>query len=207
MSSALVRQTEAELVAQAAVWAAAFRAELRRTAPGPAPPAGAGLGRTEIDLLSHPGLDLARDPVLPEPPDPVPGPPAEPRAAAIGAALAPMVRDAQAVTLSALRITDANGTVVATNVGGEGLNLRAKRRSPACAAPRSCCRTMPTRFQPPTARGCWLLSRPARRGSISLSGACWSWPGPTWRGPALPPHGSARSSRRSVPATGSAAWR
>jgi signal transduction histidine kinase len=119
--SALVRQTEAELIAQAAVWAAAFREELRRATPdaAPAPAAlddvGAGPSPTHISLLRRPGLDLADDPVLPPPPDAVPAPqPAESHAAAIGRTLAPMIRDAQAVTLSALRLTDSHGVVVAS---------------------------------------------------------------------------------------------
>lgn len=123
--SAVVRQTEAELVAQAAVWVAAFRAELRRTSPylAPAPAAAPELSPAAISLLRRRGLDLAENPVLPPPPDPRPGPPAEAHAAAVGAALGPMLLDAQAVTLSALRLTDANGTVVATNLDDLGRSL------------------------------------------------------------------------------------
>ena len=128
--SALVRQTEVELVAQAAVWSAAFRQELRRTTPNgeplPPPPlsADAPLSPTAVSILRWPGLDLAEDPILPPPPDPTsPAQPAEALAAATGRSLAPMLHDAQAVTLSALRITDAHGVVVASTGAEIGLSL------------------------------------------------------------------------------------
>ena len=127
--SALVRQTESELVSQAVVWAAAFRQELRRNAPDAAPPPAAvpgGLSPTALSLLRRPGLDLAEDPVLPPPPDPAPTTqPADPRAAAVGQALEPMLRDAQATTLSALRLTDARGVVVASTGPDMGDSLAA----------------------------------------------------------------------------------
>ncbi len=124
--SALVRQTEVELIAQAAVWAAAFRQELRHGAPDAAPApipmdsANAGLSATAVSLLRRPGLDLADDPVLPPLPDPQPASqPAEPLAAAVGRALTPMIGDAQAVTLAALRLTDSRGVVVAASTASD----------------------------------------------------------------------------------------
>jgi signal transduction histidine kinase len=127
--SALVRQTESELVAQAAVIAAAFREELRQTAPDAAPaPAAAAAPPSEmaLDLARRPGLDLADDPILPPPPDPAPAPsPADPRAAAIGRVLEPILRDAQAVTLAALRVTDSHGIVIASTGTDLGLSLAA----------------------------------------------------------------------------------
>lgn len=127
--SALIRQTESELVSQAVVWAAAFRQELRRTEPGAAPPSLAvpgSLSPTALSLLRLPGLDLADDPVLPPPPDPVPAPhPPDARAATIGQALLPMVQEAQATTLSALRLTDARGVVVASTGPDIGASLAA----------------------------------------------------------------------------------
>src|SRR5262249_4696401 len=96
--------------------------ELRRDASNAAPApiamdiANTGLSETAVNLLRRPGLDLADDPVLPQLPDPQPtSQPAEPEAAAVGRALAPMIADAQAVTLSALRLTDAHGVVVAAS--------------------------------------------------------------------------------------------
>ncbi len=133
--SALVRQTEEELVAQAAVWSAAFRQELRRNAPDAVPgplskpdggldaTLGATLGATAVSLLRRPELDLAADPVLPPPPGPQAAGAPDPQAAAAGQALLPMVRDAQAVTLSALRLTDGRGVIVASTGNDTGLSL------------------------------------------------------------------------------------
>ncbi|MCW3838264.1 ATP-binding protein [Sphingomonas canadensis] len=96
----LVQQTEAELIAQSAVLAAAYRsawgAPPEPRAPAPEPP--------EIDLQSNP--------VLPPQPDGAPAAPADPRAVRAAAAIAPIVQDAAAVTLSATRLLDARGVVV-----------------------------------------------------------------------------------------------
>ncbi len=119
--SALVRQTESELVAQAAVLAGAFREELRRADPRAAP--AVDTQDTAGSLSQRPGLDLADDPILPPPPDPLRAGPPQPQAAAIGTILAPILRDAQSVTLAALRVTDARGVVVATTGGDMGLSL------------------------------------------------------------------------------------
>lgn len=124
--SVLVRQTESELVAQAAVLAATFREALRRDAPDAMPDTGPALPPSEaaLNLARRPGLDLADDPVLPPPSAPEPAPrPAEPHALAAGQALAPVLRDAQAVTLAALRLTDARGVVVASTGTDSGLSL------------------------------------------------------------------------------------
>lgn len=98
----LVQQTEAELIAQTAVLAAAYRAMWgdrtrgdRRLAPEP------------------PTIDLRADPVLPIAPPPTPGGRADARAIGVGRALAPVVNDATAVTLSSTRLLDAAGVVVA----------------------------------------------------------------------------------------------
>ena len=61
--SALVRQTESELVAQAAVLAGAMRERLR-IAPGPSGPGPASPAAAALHLARRPGLDLASDPVL-----------------------------------------------------------------------------------------------------------------------------------------------
>ena len=117
--SALVRQTESELVAQAAVLSGAFRAERQRLA-------GADAARAAPTLPPAPvtGLDLAEDPVLPPPPDPAPATrPATPLAAAAGEALAPVLREAQAVTLAAIRIVDSAGVIVATTGDDLGQSL------------------------------------------------------------------------------------
>ncbi|KQN39468.1 hypothetical protein ASG37_07860 [Sphingomonas sp. Leaf407] len=98
----LVQQTEAELIAQGAVLASVYRAAWDNRVPPPRAPA-----------PEPPRIDLRTDPVLPALPRAAPAAPAEPRAAAIGAALAPVLRDAAAVTLSGMRLLDANGVVVA----------------------------------------------------------------------------------------------
>ena len=121
--SALVRQTETELVAQAAVLSAAYR--VQRAVLGPAadeePPARTIPGPLEVARRA--GLDLARDPILPPAPGPEPAGSPAILAARVGAALDPVLRAAQAVTLAALRITDARGVVVASTGTDLGLGL------------------------------------------------------------------------------------
>ena len=122
--SALVRQTEAELVAQGGVLAAAFKEALRREMPGAANDAPPEASHLDPDRAPHQGLDLARDKVLPPLPAALPGAkPAAVDAAAAGRALAPVLRGAQAVTLAALRLTDAQGVVVASTGGDLGASL------------------------------------------------------------------------------------
>lgn len=136
--SALVRQTETELVAQAAVIGAAYRDAWLREA-GPAAPE----LLAPLPLVPRPdgwaprfaSLDLARDPVLPPPRDAEP--PAQPPdriAAAAGAALAPILSEAQRVTLAAMRVTDEAGTVVASTGGEGGLSLRSLEEVAAALA-------------------------------------------------------------------------
>lgn len=117
--SALVRQTEGELRAQAAVLAGAWRAT--RGLPGQS--LSDGLTPLSLETARRRGLDLARDTVLPIAPDPHGGPEASPEAREAGARLLPVLRDAQAVTLAALRLLDANGTVVASTGADTGLSL------------------------------------------------------------------------------------
>jgi signal transduction histidine kinase len=124
--SALIRQTESELIAQGAIIAAAYRAAWRSAG-----------GRLEAQPAAdarwtrHPGgderwlprsanLDLTVDPILPPPPDPVAAPgPADPAARKAGETLDAMLRDAQRTTLAANRVLDRDGIVVAST--GEGL--------------------------------------------------------------------------------------
>ncbi|MFL6859030.1 MAG: ATP-binding protein [Allosphingosinicella sp.] len=104
----LVQQTEAELIAEGAVLAAAYRNAWPE--PLPAPPAGLEPQRPTIDLRAMP--------ILPEQPDAVAAGAADPRALAVGARLAPIVRDAFRTTLAATRVLDGGGTVV---LGGADL--------------------------------------------------------------------------------------
>jgi signal transduction histidine kinase len=134
--SALVRQTEAELIAQAATIGAAYKAEWLRAAMAQ-PREGGGI-LDHLPMVSVTGsqeegywrprfavLDLASDPVLPVPPpaDPNTGP-ADPAAVTAGERLQPVLADVQRITLAGLRVLDARGTVVATSGGDDGMSLR-----------------------------------------------------------------------------------
>jgi signal transduction histidine kinase len=127
--SALIRQTESELVAQAAVLAGAFRLERERLLVAGAAPettelASRVLPAPRAGAAPTTGLDLADDPVLPPPPDPAPATrPAAPLAAAVGAALTPILREAQTVTLAALRVVDRAGIIIATTGDDLGRSL------------------------------------------------------------------------------------
>ncbi|MBK1838382.1 HAMP domain-containing histidine kinase [Azospirillum sp. YIM B02556] len=129
--SALIRQTESELIAQAGVVAALYR-DAWREAGGRTD----GLGPPVDPRWTHrPGfdppwmprfasLDLAEDPVLPGPPDPVAvAAAADPAAVRAGGRLGPILRDAQWVTLAGMRVTDHQGIVVASTGEELGLSL------------------------------------------------------------------------------------
>ena len=122
--SALLRQTEAELIAQAAVLGSVFREQShipsQASAPGTPPQPAEAAWR----MARRPGLDFALDPVQPPQPDDEAGPPADPVALAAGQALTPVLRDAQLVTLASLRITDRQGVIVATTGNDLGQSLR-----------------------------------------------------------------------------------
>lgn len=97
----LVQQTEAELIAQGAVLAAAYRA------------AWDGGGGSRALSPEPPTIDLRTDPVLRPMPDPHPAGLPDPRAVRVGRTLAPVAADAAAVTLSSVRLLDGRGVVVA----------------------------------------------------------------------------------------------
>ena len=119
--SALIRQTESELIAQAAVFAASYKAERLRHGPGDSVQAATVPERLEV--AKRPGLDLAADPVLPPAPDSVTGAVASSSAQEAGTVLAPVLKEAQEVTLAAIRIVDAHGVVVATTGADLGRSL------------------------------------------------------------------------------------
>jgi signal transduction histidine kinase len=122
--SALLRQTEAELMAQAAVLSAAYRTTwLERAPPGAleAMPtvalqwsSTADYGGTWIPLL--PQLDLADSPILPRPADAVPAGPADPVGLEVATSLRPIAHEARRMTLAGMRILDAHGVVVAATL-------------------------------------------------------------------------------------------
>jgi len=126
--SALIRQTESELIAQGVLIAASYRAQFERltssrqnklgvpadygnpvtSAPRPADPENRWRPRYAV-------LDLANDPILPAPEEATPTTAApHPAALAAGSTLAPLLREAQQVTLAGVRVTDPSGIVVAT---------------------------------------------------------------------------------------------
>jgi signal transduction histidine kinase len=134
--SALVRQTESELIAQAAFVAAGYRAALARLAPQAAadpdyglPPAASWREQhcPETRWRPRPArLDLAEDPVHPPPPDPTEAAaPPDPQAWAVGQELQALLHDAQVMTLAGIAITDPQGTVVATTGPSVGRSLTA----------------------------------------------------------------------------------
>lgn len=99
----IVQQTEAELIAQSAVLAAAYRVDWLG-------------GRTDIPHRAlapePPTIDLRAMPILPPQPAAAPGPPPDPHAAAVAAELLPVANDAASITLAATRLLDAHGTVL-----------------------------------------------------------------------------------------------
>ena len=125
--SALIRQTEAELVAQAAVLAGAYRMEMLHRIPGgESRLPDSVLPDAALDRVRRAGLDLARDPVLPPPPDPRPTVlQASVLASETGQVLIPVLRDAQQVTLAAIRIMDERGVIISTTGKDLGQSLSA----------------------------------------------------------------------------------
>lgn len=131
--SVLVRRTEQDLLVQGAWVAALYRRELQAQLDAPHGGASAAeraaYGNPITDRVParadrfaplEARLDLARDGVLSAPPPAAP-PEAPPDAWAsrAGAAVAPLLVEAQARTLAGVRVVDPRGTVVATS-GAEG---------------------------------------------------------------------------------------
>jgi signal transduction histidine kinase len=133
--SALIRQTEAELLAQAAVLSAAYRsAWLERASPAelaamPRATADWGVAPTpsspERWRALLPQLDLAESAILPRAPDAVAAAkPADPIALRIAPTLAPVLANVREMTLAGIRVVDAQGVVVASTANGDlGLDM------------------------------------------------------------------------------------
>ncbi len=151
--SALVRQTESELIAQGAFVSATYRSLAARPSSRHDAPGHAGedsLNAEGLPLLYHappneadgpwrlrnPKLDLATDAVLPPPPDALPAGAANPLAIAIGKELNPILRDAQRYTLSGIRVVDQNGIVVATTGEGDEMGRSLMNRDEVARALR-----------------------------------------------------------------------
>lgn len=116
--SALLRQTESALIAQAAFISASYRAAygsasgLSRTNPGP-PPRGPRLPELDfVESTVHPPFPPART-----------GPAPDPVALRTGADLAPVLKDAQTVALANVLVTDASGVIVASTSTDLGLSI------------------------------------------------------------------------------------
>jgi signal transduction histidine kinase len=101
----LVQQTEAELIAQGAVLASAYRTFWDAGRPDPAPLAKIVAERPAIDLNAMPVLAV-------QPPASPQAGPLEPRAIAAATALRPIVADSARTTLAAIRILDRHGRVL-----------------------------------------------------------------------------------------------
>ena len=126
--SALIRQTESELIAQGVLIAASYRALFERLGASrgnkPGLPADYGNPITSPPRPADPEnrwrprfatLDLATDPVLPAPDDAPPtATTAHAAAAAAGRDLGGILRETQKITLAGIRVTDPGGVIVAT---------------------------------------------------------------------------------------------
>ena len=138
--SALIRQTESELIAQGAVIAAAYQTDYARLAGHHDPHAHGDVQSLDYGnpLLWHPPqnpgngpwrprsaqLDLADDKVRPPVPDPaVADTAADPLAQTLGHELTPVLRGAQLYTLAGIRVVDYNGIVVASTSEDLGASL------------------------------------------------------------------------------------
>jgi signal transduction histidine kinase len=118
----LVRQTEAELVAQGAALAAVAALSW----PGAAPPAPRpekppeGYYRPEFTTI-----DLSRDPVLPERPPPAPASVGvDPAEAVVARTIAPVIETTLRTTLASVVLTDRNGVVsYGPGLGGDYSDL------------------------------------------------------------------------------------
>jgi signal transduction histidine kinase len=136
--SALIRQTEAELLAQAAVLAAAYRTAWLENAPTGAL---AAMPKPQLHWAKQaeyesgdrwtplvPQLDLAEAQILPRAPDAVAvTQPADATARRIAPSLGPVVNEVQRMTLAGIRILDARGVVVVATFGEDlGRSLAAQ---------------------------------------------------------------------------------
>ncbi|MBZ9796947.1 sensor histidine kinase [Mesorhizobium sp. ES1-4] len=118
----LIRQTEAELIAQGAAIAAIYAQEVRDAGispdklGAPMPQAGGNASRAPDPDGRYrpiePGLDLASDYVLPTRPAAMPAT-ADPAFAAIGARLSGILDATQKTTLAGFRLLDPRGVVIA----------------------------------------------------------------------------------------------
>jgi signal transduction histidine kinase len=116
----LIRQTEAELVAQCAVLAALFEREVDSTRGKPATSGAPGYRERPFRPI-EPSLDLAGSKILgPRPDGRTPTNPPDAALLDIGRSLQPILAGAQKTTLAGFRLLDRNGVVIA---GGNELGM------------------------------------------------------------------------------------
>jgi signal transduction histidine kinase len=129
--SALIRQTESELIAQGALVAAAYHAVWHANG-GTIDPADPAVDPKWSHLVGFdgpwlprfPALDLSVDAILPPPPDPMPNAAqADPAALKAGGGLTPILAEAQRMTLAGVRVMDRHGVVVASTGEAIGTTL------------------------------------------------------------------------------------
>ncbi|MYE23391.1 MAG: HAMP domain-containing histidine kinase [Gammaproteobacteria bacterium] len=120
--SALVRQTESELIAQAGLIAATFRARHGETVAQPSSAQQAKPASVEPRFAE---LDLATSPVHEPYPGGVPGAAPTPAAASLGKAIESVLTEARSLTLAEIRVVDAQGVVVASTGNDVGTSLTA----------------------------------------------------------------------------------
>ncbi|PWJ91425.1 signal transduction histidine kinase [Mesorhizobium loti] len=118
----LIRQTEAELIAQGAAIAAIYAQDVRDAGiaaeklgapmPGPSGDSSRNVNPDPLYRPIEPQLDLASDHVLPTRPAAMPGT-ADPAFAAIGARLSGILDATQKTTLAGFRLLDPRGVVIA----------------------------------------------------------------------------------------------
>lgn len=129
--SALIRQTESELIAQGALVAAGYHAVWRANggavdpADPPVDPRWSHLPGFDGPWLPRfPALDLSRDAILPPPPEPTPSAvQADEAALKAGESLTPVLAEAQRMTLAGMRVMDRHGIVVASTGEAVGASL------------------------------------------------------------------------------------
>ena len=132
--SALIRQTESELIAQGVFVSATYKTLLERLAKPARDLQTYGVAARYVEPKADPRtgpwrpqlvrLDLASDPILPRPPEPettLLAPDA--LAAAVGSELEPILRDAQVTTLAGIRILDYRGVIVASTGNDRGRSM------------------------------------------------------------------------------------
>ena len=121
----LVRQTEAELVAQGAVLVAAAGGRFPKVDPKPVQNWGRSVEYDEEEPNDYfrpepPALDLSRENILPERPAPIPVKvPVTNQSQHLADSLAPLIEQTQRTTLASILLLDANGTVLNSRWKGQ----------------------------------------------------------------------------------------